>query len=154
MIESRILSLLIIIVMASLSLLFSETSAQDVVKQNNQNELPALTAENIPVKNVSPPTGAANEKVSWLSGRELVLSVGVLMFGVFVILLQTFTIRNRDFSANDIVKINGLSFVIVATLFIITAGYDSEQIAPAMGLFGTIAGYILGRNTKSAEKEE
>lgn len=39
-------------------------------------------------------------------------------------------------------------FVIMATMVLITAGYNNEQIAPAFGLFGTIVGYILGRSEK------
>lgn len=43
-------------------------------------------------------------------------------------------------------------FVIMATMVLITAGYNNEQIAPAFGLFGTIVGYILGRGEKAAER--
>jgi hypothetical protein len=43
-------------------------------------------------------------------------------------------------------------FVIMATMVLITAGYNNEQIAPAFGLFGTIVGYILGRGEKASEK--
>jgi hypothetical protein len=32
-------------------------------------------------------------------------------------------------------------------LFVITAGYNVEQIAPAMGLLGTIAGYLVGQRS-------
>jgi small-conductance mechanosensitive channel len=39
-------------------------------------------------------------------------------------------------------------FVIIATMVLITAGYNNEQIAPAFGLFGTIVGYILGRGAQ------
>jgi hypothetical protein len=30
-------------------------------------------------------------------------------------------------------------------MVLICAGYSNDQIAPAMGLFGTLAGYLLGR---------
>jgi len=43
-------------------------------------------------------------------------------------------------------------FVIMATMVLITAGYNNEQIAPAFGLFGTIVGYILGRGEKASER--
>jgi hypothetical protein len=89
--------------------------------------------------------------VRFLTSREFFLSLSVLLFGIFVIIQQAFIIRNSSFEANDIIKIFGLSFIIVATLFLITSGYSDRQIAPAMGLFGTIAGYILGRNSKSKE---
>lgn len=42
-------------------------------------------------------------------------------------------------------------FVIIATMVLITAGYNNEQIAPAFGLFGTIVGYILGRSDKGGQ---
>jgi hypothetical protein len=42
-------------------------------------------------------------------------------------------------------------FVIIATMVLITAGYNNEQIAPAFGLFGTIVGYILGREKDGAQ---
>jgi hypothetical protein len=38
-----------------------------------------------------------------------------------------------------------VTLIIIGTLFFITAGFDSTQIAPALGLFGTIAGYLLGK---------
>lgn len=43
-------------------------------------------------------------------------------------------------------------FLIMATMVLITAGYNNEQIAPAFGLFGTIVGYILGRGEKAPGK--
>ena len=39
-----------------------------------------------------------------------------------------------------------ITLIITATLFLITAGYDNNQIAPAIGLFGTVAGYLLGKS--------
>jgi len=39
--------------------------------------------------------------------------------------------------------------VITASLVLITVGYNTEQIAPSFGLFGTIIGYMLGRMSPS-----
>ncbi len=44
-----------------------------------------------------------------------------------------------------IVKFVTITLIIISTLFLITAGYSNNQIAPAVGLLGTIAGYLLGR---------
>jgi hypothetical protein len=35
-------------------------------------------------------------------------------------------------------------------MFLITAGYTSDQIAPMIGLLGTIAGYLLGKSTQGS----
>jgi glycerol uptake facilitator-like aquaporin len=40
--------------------------------------------------------------------------------------------------------------VIIAALILITAGYSTEQIAPAFGLFGSIVGYMFGRMGQNA----
>ena len=40
-------------------------------------------------------------------------------------------------------------FIVIASLILITAGFTTEQIAPAFGLFGTIVGYMLGRLNQS-----
>jgi hypothetical protein len=38
-----------------------------------------------------------------------------------------------------------ITLIIIGTMVLICAGYSNDQIAPAMGLFGTVAGYLLGR---------
>jgi len=38
--------------------------------------------------------------------------------------------------------------IIVGSLILISSGYSSNQIGPAMGLFGTVAGYLIGRHDK------
>jgi hypothetical protein len=139
----RIAYFIILVVIAIFST-YASASTQPVNEELSSSKMATSVAP--PTKNTNTPIGIQSDKVSLLSINEFVLSLIVLLFGIFVIALQTIIIRKSEFNANDIVKIYGLSFIIIATLFIITAGYDSEQIAPAMGLFGTIAGYILGRN--------
>ena len=45
----------------------------------------------------------------------------------------------------------GLTLVLVAGLFLITAGYSQNQVAPMMGLLGTIVGFLLGTTEKKTE---
>jgi hypothetical protein len=87
----------------------------------------------------------------WVSRFEFWLVILVMVFGITIAALQYALIRKRNFSANDIMKIFAVTLIITGTLFLISAGFGDTQIAPAMGLFGTVAGYILGRST--ADKE-
>jgi hypothetical protein len=99
-------------------------------------------------KAVSPPSRQiqkGDDDVSWMTNKESRLAVFVLLFGAFLAAIQAFLMIKKDFRAHEIIRLSGLTFIVIATLFIITAGYGAEQIAPAMGLFGTMAGYILGR---------
>lgn len=106
--------------------------------------------------NSPPPPGsikASSDNVSWLSNKETALSVAVLAFGFALSVMQVAIMRSSKFRPGDVIKLFGLTFIVTAVLFIITAGYGAEQIAPAMGLFGTVAGYILGRNQGGRNEE-
>lgn len=39
-----------------------------------------------------------------------------------------------------------ITIIVFGTLLVVSSSYGTEQIAPVVGLFGTIAGYILGRS--------
>lgn len=80
-----------------------------------------------------------------LTRFEFWLSLLILCFGALVVIAQFILLRKFDFDANDILKVFGVTLIIVGTLFLIAAGFGDKQIAPAMGLFGTLAGYLLGR---------
>jgi uncharacterized membrane protein len=82
-----------------------------------------------------------------LTSFEFYLSLEILLFGLVVIVLEYLLLRKKNVRPEDTLRVYAVTLVIVGTLFAITAGYGSEQIAPAMGLFGTIAGYLLGRRS-------
>jgi hypothetical protein len=50
------------------------------------------------------------------------------------------------------IRLMSVILIIVGTLFLITAGFSSEQIALAMRLFGTIAGDLLGKAQGSTSR--
>ena len=100
-------------------------------------------------------TGAANvENVSWLSGGELSLSFMILIFGICIIGIEYFLLRQivQD-HVSEIMKTFTVTLIIIGTLLLISSGFSSEQIGPALGLFGTIAGYLLGREEQKVKTE-
>jgi hypothetical protein len=85
-----------------------------------------------------------------LSSKEITLSALVLIFGTITLLFEFTLMRGKEFAPDEILKVLSLTLIIVGALFIITAGFGSDQIAPAMGLFGTIAGYLLAKRDNPA----
>ena len=81
-----------------------------------------------------------------LSRREVSLSAGVLLFAIIAIVVMLVAFRNhiRD-KSEEIERFGIVTILIMGALFLITAGFSNEQIAPAYGLLGTIAGYLLGQ---------
>lgn len=77
---------------------------------------------------------------------EVYLSLGVLLFGLVILCLEIgilFKLR-QNWDAHS-TRMVGLTLVVVTGVFLITAGYSENQIAPMIGLLGTIAGYLLGK---------
>lgn len=110
------------------------------------------------VANTPPPQGDVNlppvnnEIVPAKSLQEVWLSVGVLAFGIIVVLAQTALMYRRDDSISESFKYLSVTLIIVGALFLVTAGYGNSQIAPIIGLLGTVAGYLLGRAQGDVKK--
>jgi len=109
----------------------------------------AEAASDTPEGAVVNPAPAPDERfrsANWLTTVEQNLSIAVLGFGLAVLLIQFFTLRTVTPSNPELViRAYAVTLIVVCTLFLVSAGLSTNQIAPAIGLFGTIAGYLLGR---------
>jgi hypothetical protein len=65
---------------------------------------------------------------------------------LIIIVFEFFIIRKQNLSESNAIKLIVITLIIFGTLFLVTAGYFQEQLAPAFGLLGTISGYLLGKN--------
>lgn len=98
---------------------------------------------------------AQTTNTSWWSVADaMTISASVLMFGAMIMCLAT-ALLYKGKSADEVLKLFGTIIIIVSAVFLVVAGYTDTQIAPVIGLLGTIAGYLLGRDEKkSNDKEE
>jgi hypothetical protein len=87
----------------------------------------------------------------WHEPIEILFSLGVLAFGATLIVLFTRTLLKLGSEWRTIyLRLVVLTVVVTAGLFALAAGYTEQQIAPMMGLLGTLVGYLLGRDSNSA----
>lgn len=108
----------------------------------------------------------SNEIPILLTDREYFLSILLLLFGCFIILVETILlyriIKLVGGSIESIFITLTTTLIIIGGLFIVTAGFGTEQIAPVFGLYGAIIGYLLGQHsqkeniskTKNQEKND
>ncbi|HUW44928.1 MAG TPA: hypothetical protein VMW50_03940 [Dehalococcoidia bacterium] len=89
----------------------------------------------------------------WSATNAMTISVAVLVFGIFVLLLAAYLIRIGK-SSESVLRIFGTVLIVVVSVFLVVAGYTSTQIAPVMGLLGTIAGYLLGKETTTKTERD
>jgi hypothetical protein len=117
--------------------------------------VPPPSSEEMPQGNApvnAPPFDA--EAIPTKTGVELGLSIAVLVFGgVITLALLFFLARHTENSSLDqlidLIKYPVVLVIIIGGLFLVTAGYGNEQIAPIIGLMGTIAGYLMGKSRNS-----
>jgi len=144
----------------AVALLNVDTRGQDSTPSPSTTSPPTNTSptnqganrppDNLPV-NPPEPQGASKEW-SYLSSREFILTLMVTILTLAALSMQFFLLRSiSGFKPQDSLRIFGVILIILGTLFVIAAGFSSQQIAPAMGLFGTIAGYLLGRGERKGQ---
>ncbi|MEM8583320.1 MAG: hypothetical protein AAGF87_03575 [Bacteroidota bacterium] len=87
------------------------------------------------------------------SRTEYITSIAVLAFGLGIIIALLWVIVRRieikeTSDLVDALKLPIVVVIVISGVFLVTAGYGNDQIAPIVGLMGTIAGYLMGRNGK------
>jgi hypothetical protein len=141
------------------------TSAVLGVAQTSTNHADASSELN----NLTPPAPPnplithTNDKVSvYLEQIEYAktMSVYILAYGAVLSLFTgIIALKTRGWS-QEATRVFTVTVIITAGLFLMTAGYTSEQIAPMYGLLGTIVGYLLGKtgyseqNTKTPQQDK
>jgi len=105
-------------------------------------------SSNVPPNNAPLPFALG----SFMSSREAVIAFSVLTFGILMAVLATYLLHAAKVPPGEVIRLTALLVIVTGVLFLVAAGYSSDNIAPAMGLLGTIGGYLLGRNERKDEK--
>jgi hypothetical protein len=84
----------------------------------------------------------------WTADSAMTISACVLVFGLCVMLMSARALL-RGIPAAAVLRLFGMLTIIVMSVFLIVAGYNTEQVAPVVGLLGTLAGYLVGRSASS-----
>jgi hypothetical protein len=148
--------------------LFGSTSAyaeyqgiQPAIETASASPTPVMRPEGLATNSPSPISATVKETQAPTSERvatneslgrtlyETVLSVAVLLFGFLIIALEVVVMLwlQKGWGAQS-VRIVVITLIVTAALLLIVAGYSEKQIAPVIGLFGTIVGFVLGNTSK------
>jgi hypothetical protein len=75
----------------------------------------------------------------------------VAIFGLAVLLMEFWLLKTRSIRAEDGLPIFGITIIVFGALLTTTAGYSAADIAPTLGLLGTVAGFLFGRGFSKSE---
>jgi hypothetical protein len=87
----------------------------------------------------------------WTTQNAMTMSSVVLVFGLVVIVICAALMRASRPTSEAVLRVFGTVLIITGALFLVVAGYDDKQMAPVMGLLGTLAGYLLGKAPAAGE---
>jgi protein-S-isoprenylcysteine O-methyltransferase Ste14 len=82
----------------------------------------------------------------WTPNNAMTMCVLLLVFAMMVMGLTAWLLK-AGHSASALLRVFGTILVIVMATFLVVAGYTNEQLGAPLGLLGTIAGYLLGRDS-------
>jgi len=127
----------------------------------NDNSLSTQDALSAKIEQTHLKTTKLQNIDSYHYANVLPLTGGVFVLAIVVFSLATYLIR-KGVPSGSILKVFGTILIIFAAVFLMVAGYSDTQVAPVIGLLGTIAGYLLGKSTtadmaieaKNTAKEE
>ena len=91
--------------------------------------------------------GQLRENGSLFSVGEMQLTFVILGFGLVALLMFYLLVRS-DRATPFLMRIYVVIILVFGTLLVVSSSYSTEQIAPVVGFFGTIAGYLLGRSER------
>jgi hypothetical protein len=134
--------------------------AQDAPSLDPDAHATAFEVSNVPV-NKSPDIRQQNDRrvnnatvtpdlVAIWKTTARNLGITLLVFASVVFVGQFYLIaKSKNGWSDKSFKAFGLTLILVTAMFLVLIGFDDKQLAPMIGLLGTLAGYILGTGTKT-----
>lgn len=108
----------------------------------------------LPIEEAEPiaPSAAANirEVGSFFSWGEIQLTLIIFVFGLIALGVFAWLVRGGRASPL-VMRLYVIIILVIGTLLVVSSSYSTEQIAPIVGFFGTIAGYLMGKSERANE---
>ncbi|MBT3017234.1 MAG: hypothetical protein KME63_15955 [Candidatus Thiodiazotropha sp. (ex Clathrolucina costata)] len=87
----------------------------------------------------------------WSEDLVSFLSTSVLIFSAIALITATILLWRIKITPELVLKTHGIILIIGFTALLLIVGYDNDQLTPIVGLFGAIAGYLLGKEITTNE---
>jgi uncharacterized membrane protein len=155
--KNKLIFIFVIIFVVSGISLFSENSNQqsvdDMIKQieNITNDLENTNAES--TDNVS----AILKHIETQQKYRLYIILMIVASTIVILVVLLFLTMNKEvkcLNSNNILNIIGLVLIIQGTILALVATNSTEQLTPAIGIIGAVAGYIFGSSKIKQNESE
>lgn len=90
----------------------------------------------------------------WSQDLVQFLAIGVLGFSCIALIMATALLWRSGASGHQVLKVFGVISILCFSALLLVVGYSNDQLTPIVGLFGAIAGYLLGKDQKPDKGDE
>jgi hypothetical protein len=87
----------------------------------------------------------------WTPELVTYLATAILLITALALVLGSVLMWKRSNSSQDILRLYGVVIIVGLSSLLLVTGFSNEQLTPIVGLFGAIAGYLLGKDSKPAK---
>lgn len=87
----------------------------------------------------------------WSQDLVKFLSIGVLGFSCIALVMATVLFWRSRAPPHQVLRAFGVISILGFSALLLVVGYNNEQLTPIVGLFGAIAGYLLGKDAKAEQ---
>ncbi len=107
----------------------------------------------------APPTVSATDLASQIEAGslrapgEFDFTILIALFGCLA-LAFLYLLSRRMQDVSHVLRMYVVTIIVVGALMVVSSTYATNQIAPIVGLFGTIAGYVLGRSDSPPRRRD
>jgi CHASE2 domain-containing sensor protein len=115
------------------------------------NDDPSIELMNHAQANVVTTAGAHVQP--WTADLVIYLATSILLVTALALVLGSILMWKRANSSQDILRLYGVVIIVGLSALLLVTGFSNEQLTPIVGLFGAIAGYLLGKESKPAKDE-
>lgn len=86
----------------------------------------------------------------WSAELVKFLASSILIFTLLALVLCAVLLWRSRATGYHVLRIFGVITIVGVSALLLVVGYSNEQLTPIVGLFGAIAGYLLGKDTTTA----
>lgn len=84
----------------------------------------------------------------WTPELVRFLAIAILIFTFGALVLGAVLLWREKAQGNQILRVFGVISIIGISSLLLIVGFSNEQLTPIIGLFGAIAGYLLGKDAQ------
>lgn len=86
----------------------------------------------------------------WSQSMVEFLALSILAFTFAALCLGSALLWKSSAGGAQVLRVFGVLTIIGLSALLLVVGYSNEQLTPIVGLFGAIAGYLLGKDIKTS----